>query len=382
MLKFGVTRFTYDFLNGLVCNNELTYDVKKRNQTQADNGIELNERARRLLKSLIENYVREGMPVGSKALAKDSGLDLSPATIRNVMIDLEKLGLVSSPHTSAGRIPTNKGYRIFVDSLITVKAPSEGDLAQLRAELNVTESVDRLMSSVSSVLSGMTSMAGVVLVPRRDYSSLRRLEFLPLSEGRVLAILVVNDHEVQNRVIHTSKNYTEAELQQAANYLNTLFAGSDIRQVRRSVLQDMVSVKNSVNLAMQTAIDMADRVFDQNESDPADYVLTGQTNLMHFSDLADIDKLKQLFDAFNEKRDILHLLDECYSAQSMQIYIGEESGYQVLGDCSVVTAPYEVDGQILGVLGVIGPTRMNYERVIPLVDLTAKMLGTVLNQRD
>jgi len=369
-------------LNGLVCNNELTYDVKKRNQTQADNGIELNERARRLLKSLIENYVREGMPVGSKALAKDSGLDLSPATIRNVMIDLEKLGLVSSPHTSAGRIPTSKGYRIFVDSLITVKAPSEGDLAQLRAELNVTESVDRLMSSVSSVLSGMTSMAGVVLVPRRDYTSLRRLEFLPLSEGRVLAILVVNDHEVQNRVIHTSKNYTEAELQQAANYLNTLFAGSDIRQVRRSVLQDMVSVKNSVNLAMQTAIDMADRVFDQDENDPADYVLTGQTNLMHFSDLADIDKLKQLFDAFTEKRDILHLLDECYSAQSMQIYIGEESGYQVLGDCSVVTAPYEVDGQILGVLGVIGPTRMNYERVIPLVDLTAKMLGTVLNQRD
>lgn len=356
--------------------------VKKRKKTHIDRGLELNERSRRLLKSLIDNYVREGAPVGSKVLAKDSGLDLSPATIRSVMTDLEKLGLVSSPHTSAGRIPTSKGYRVFVDSLITVKPPSKDDLAQLRSELNVSESVDQLMGSVSNVLSGITSMAGVVMVPRRDYSSLRHLEFLPLSERRVLAILVVNDQEVQNRVIHTAKNYTEAELQQAANYLNTLFTGSDIRQVRSSVLQEMTSVKESATSAMQAAIDMADQVFDPNVSVSTDYVMAGQTNLMHFADLADLDKLKQLFDAFSEKRDILHLLDECYSAQSMQIYIGEESGYQVLGDCSVVTSPYEVDGQILGVLGVIGPTRMNYERVIPLVDLTAKMLGTVLNKRD
>ncbi len=343
--------------------------------------VDLSDRARSLLKTLVEHYVREGQPVGSKALARDSGLDLSAATIRNVLCDLESLGLLSSPHTSAGRVPTVQGYRLFVDNLVSVTPPSIVELERLKSEMGRRESIDDLLESVSGVLSEVTRMAGVVMVPRRDYRSLRRIEFLPLADKRVLAILVINEQEVQNRVIHAAREYSADQLQEAANYLNTLFGGKDLQQVRAALVQEMVQTKERMNDMMQTAIEMADKVFERDTAE-GDYVLAGQTNLMNFAELSNLDKLRQLFEAFNQKRDILHLLDECCAARSMQVFIGEESGYHALGDCSVITSPYKVDGQVLGVLGVIGPTRMAYERVIPLVDVTAKMLGMVLNQRD
>ncbi len=340
--------------------------------------IKLNERAQRLLKTLVEQYIRDGQPVGSKTLSRDAGLDVSSATIRNVMSQLEALGLVTSPHTSAGRIPTAKGYRVFIDSLLLYKAPGPKELAKLKSVLEQGSSISELMESVTATLSEVTQMAGVVLVPRRDYTTLKRIEFLRLEPRRVLAILVINEKEIQNRVIDTVREFSQSELQQAANYLNTIFAGKDMGDVRRAVLEEMRRAKEQVNVLMQTAIEMAGQVFDRQKNE-TDVVLAGQTNLMHFAELSNLDKLRKLFQAFNEKRDILHLLDECLVARSIQVFVGEESGFQAFDDLSVVTAPYAVHGRVLGVLGVIGPTRMAYDKVIPLVDVTAKMLGSLLN---
>lgn len=341
---------------------------------------DITERAQNLLKKLVEAYIREGQPVGSRILARDSGLDLSAATIRNVMADLEELGLVASPHTSAGRVPTAKGYRLFIDSLLTMKPIRSGDVERLKLELQGKDSIENIMETVSGFLSTVTRMAGIVTTPKREYSSLRHVEFLSLSDGRVLAILVTNESEVQNRILTTKKPYTESELRQVSNYLNATFAGIDIYSVRRRLLEEMKETKHNMVLMMEAAVEMAEYLFS-NEQAPADYVLAGETNLMDFHDLSDLEKLRKLFEAFGEKRDILHLFDQCLVASGVQIFIGEESGYQVLGDCSIVTAPYEVDGKMLGVLGVIGPTRMAYEKVIPIVDMTAKILGLTLNER-
>lgn len=342
---------------------------------------ELNERAQRLLKKLVEAYIREGQPVGSRALARDSGLDLSPATVRNIMIDLEELGMVASPHTSAGRMPTIKGYRLFVDALLKVQPLHDKEVKHLKNQLATGGGVEGLLDSVSSLLSDITRMAGVVMVPRRDITVLRQIEFLPLSgDNRVLVIVVVNGHEVQNRIITTARHYSPAELQQAANYLTAAFAGKDLCAIRNAVLLEMNAAREEMNHVMQNAITMAGQVFDNTPSETS-YVLAGQTNLMDFSELSSVDKLRQLFDAFNKKSDILHLLDQCMRAESAQVFIGAESGYKALEECSVVTAPYTFEGQAVGVLGVIGPTRMAYERVIPIVDVTAKLLSAALNQR-
>ncbi len=342
--------------------------------------MEMGEREKKLLKALVDSYIKEGQPVGSKALARDSGLEISSATIRSIMSDLEALGLVSSPHTSAGRIPTTKGFRLFVDGMVTVKPPSVEDIENLKFKLNLNGAVDDLLSTVSSALSEATNMAGVVMLPRHEHVALRRIEFMRLSEKRVLAILVINDHQVENRVIETMRDYTSVQLQEASNFLSSVVAGKDLSEVRQLLVAEMTNAKESVGQMMQMAIEMADKVFEEKKEDK-EYVLSGQTNLMNFSELATLDKIRSLFDVFNEKRDVLHLLDACMAAQSMQVFIGEESGFSAFEDCSIVTSPYEVDGKILGVLGVIGPTRMAYERVIPLVDVTAKMLGTILNQR-
>lgn len=347
----------------------------------SQNAVGLNDRAQRLLKTLVEQYIRDGQPVGSKSLAQESGLDVSSATIRNVMTQLEAMGLVTSPHTSAGRVPTAKGYRMFLDSLLLYKPPGPKELAKLRAVMEQGASIGELMDSVSSALSELTHMAGVISVPRRDYTTLRRIEFLRLEPKRVLAVLVINEKEIQNRVIDTVREFGQSELQQAANFLNTIFAGKDIGQVRRAILEEMQRAKEQMNTLMQTAIEMAGQVFDQ-ERRKNDVVLAGQTNLMHFAELSNLDKLRNLFEAFNQKRDILHLLDECLVARSIQVFVGEESGFKAFDDVSVVTAPYSVDGRVLGVLGVIGPTRMAYDKVIPLVDVTARMLGSLLNSDD
>lgn len=342
-------------------------------------GMELSERAQHLFKTLVERYIADGQPVGSRTLARDTGLDLSPATIRNVMSDLEDLGLISSPHTSAGRVPTARGYRLFVDSILTYRQPAHEELRRFAEELSHEGDVRRLLEKTSTLLSDVTHFVGLVMVPKTEQRALRHVEFLPLSDNRVLAILVINEREVQNRIIRTPRAYTASELTEAANYLNSAFAGKDVREVKRDLLAEMSATHDEMNRMMQTAIEMAGQLFVDDASSEKDYVVAGQTNLMGLTELSDLDKLRALFEAFNQKRDVLHLLDHALSASGVQIYIGEESGYQAFDGCSIITAPYGPAGETLGVLGVVGPTRMPYERVIPLVDLTAKILGSALN---
>ena len=347
--------------------------------------VEISERAQRLLKKLVEAYIRDGQPVGSRALARESGLDLSPATVRNIMIDLEELGMVMSPHTSAGRVPTAKGYRLFVDALLKVQPLHDKEVIRLKNQLDINGKMEDLLGSASALLSDITRMAGVVMVPRREITVLRQIEFLPLSDdNRVLVIVVVNEREVQNRIITTARRYSPAELQQAANYLTAMFAGKDLRAIRNAVVSEMKAARDEINHVMQSAITMAGQVFSGASGDlhgETSYLLAGQTNLMDFTELSDLGKLRQLFDAFAKKGDILHLLDQCLRAESVQAFIGAESGHKALEECSVVTAPYMLGGKLVGVLGVIGPTRMAYDRVIPVVDITAKLLSAALSQR-
>ena len=339
----------------------------------------LGERAQHLLRILVERYIRDGQPVGSRTLSRDSRLDLSPATIRNVMSDLEDMGLVRSPHTSAGRVPTVQGYRLFVDTLLHVSPLDSEEVRRLRDQLDPDQDRDALMGTASSLLSDVTRLAGVVMLPRHDQVRLRQVEFLPLSDSQILAILVVNNREVQNRIIRTERVFSPAELQQAANYINSVASGKDLHEVRANLLKELSAARERMNDLMVAAIEMAAQAIPA-EPEADDFVVAGQTNLMSYNELADMEKLRQLFEAFHRKRDLLHLLDQCLQARGVQIFIGEESGYNVLDECSIVTAPYEVDGRVLGVLGVIGPTRMAYERVIPIVDVTARLLGAALNQ--
>ena len=341
----------------------------------------LNERAQRLLKVLVQSYISDGHPMGSRNLAKMSELDVSPATIRNVMADLEEMGFVESPHTSAGRVPTTKGYRLFVDTMLTVQPLTNDVVTRVSKDLKANLSMNSLVENASTLLSGLTSMAGVVTLPKHERVQLRQIEFLPLSEQRVLAILIVNQKEVQNRIIHTDREYSPSELQQAANYLNELCAGQDLVLARQKILQELDNMRADMNEIMLTAVEMGEKIFSQADKDKPDYVVVGQTNLMEYEELSDIEKLRSLFEAFNQKREFLNLLDRCICANGIQIFIGQESGYKALDDCSVVTSPYTVDDEIMGVLAVVGPTRMSYERVIPIVDLTAKLLGEALNNQ-
>jgi len=346
--------------------------TRTRKETDKSN----SERAESLLKTLIERYIQDGQPIGSRALAKDSGLDLSPATIRNVMSDLEDMGLILAPHTSAGRVPTDKGYRMFVDSLLTVKPMQDAVVESIKLQLAASTNTDGVIANASSMLSEITQLTGVVTIPKREQVRLEHIEFLKLSPSRILVILVVNGQEVQNRVIDTERDFTATELQQSANYLNAEFAGQDLANIRSRLLTSMQQARDSMQKLMQDTMNLADQVLDSSKND--DYVLAGQTNLMGYDEMCDINKLRNLFDAFNSKRDILHILDQSIQADGMQIFIGGESGYKVLDEVSVVTAPYKVDDDVIGVLGVIGPTRMAYDRVIPIVDVTAKVLSAIL----
>ena len=342
-----------------------------------------DERARLLLKLLVERYIRDGQPVGSRTLSKDSGLNISAATVRNVMADLEEFGFLAAPHTSAGRIPTDKGYRFFVDSLLKLKPLRGQEIARLERALSGDTGDDgkALASAASTLLSGITSLAGVVTLPRQSHAELRQIEFLPLSDNRVLAIMVVNVSEVQNRVLNLDREHSADELRAAANYLNEQFAGRDLGAVREHLLEELKQTCDHMTSLMTDAITMAEQAFDLQPKLEPEFVLAGETNLMDFEELSDVEKLRRLFEAFNKRRDILKLLDNSLSATGVQIFIGGESGYQILDECSLVTAPYAVEGEVLGVLGVIGPTRMAYERVIPIVDLTAKLLGSALNSQ-
>ena len=352
--------------------------------TKSANSSQLSQRSLYLFKALVEHFIQDGTPVGSRTLSKDSSLNLSPATIRNVMADLEDFGLLDSPHTSAGRVPTAKGYRLFVDSLLRVKDLNSFEVEKIAKELDPENDFKSLMQRTSSMLSDITQLAGVVMLPKNEKSTLQHMEFVALSGNRVLVILVVNDREVQNRIIHTSRAYSASELQEASNYLNDIFVGRDLNFVRNNILDELEKTKEQLSHSMQTAMEMAQLAFDYEKSkiNNDELLFSGETNLMDVAELCEVEKLKKLFNTFNQQRDILHLLEQAIGADGIQIFIGEESGHDVLDNCSVVTSPYEVDGKILGVLGVIGPTRMHYERVIPIVDVTAKMLGSALNQNN
>lgn len=341
---------------------------------------ELNERSLHLLKALVARYIREGMPVGSKTLAQDSAVGLSSASIRNVMAELEEGGYIRSPHTSAGRVPTDLGYRLFVDSVVTtsdVSARDSGIIDNVRSQLAGDMTQIERAESASTILSNITHQAGLVLLPRNESVSFRHLEFLPLSSQRVLAILVLDEQEVQNRVIHTDRDYSEAELQQAAAFVNQHYSGRGVHEVRGALLKSMQEDKSVIDQLMQSAIDFASQALEGIDQQRSDYVVAGQANLLD-SHPEDVNRLRELFEAFQQKKDILHLMERCAQGDGVQIFIGEESGYEVLDDFSLITAPYQAPGQPIGVLGVIGPTRMAYDRVVPIVDITARLLSVAM----
>ncbi len=335
----------------------------------------LDDRARLLLKTLIERYIAEGEPVGSRSLAKLSGLELSAATIRNVMADLEEMGFIASPHTSAGRVPTPRGYRLFVDTLLTVQ-PIEQQQAQIiQGSLQVAEP-QRALQTAAQMLSQLSQFAGVVLTPRRS-SSFRQVEFLRLSDKRVLLIIVTPDGDVQNRILLTQHDYTPAQLVQAANLLNQQFAGLSFEESRRRLGTELAQLRGEIAQLMEAAVQAGSQAAE--ESDPV--VVSGERNLLGVTDLAgDLGKLRALFDLFEHKTRLMQLLDVTGRAQGVQIFIGGESSKVPLDELSMVVAPYEVDGQVVGTLGVIGPTRMAYERVIPIVDITARLLSSALSR--
>jgi len=341
----------------------------------------LNERAQHLLRRLVEHYIRDGQPVGSRTLSRD--VSLSAATIRNVMADLEELGFIASPHTSAGRVPTDKGYRFFVDTLLKYEPLEEARVVEIQTRLGEAfDNPKALVAAASKMLSSVTRMAGVVTLPRQSHLALSQIEFMPLSDNRVLAILVVNGREVQNRILQLERRYSADELRRASNYLNLEFGGKELSQVREHLVNQLKETRENLNQMMLDAIRLAQQVVDvPPPTGRMEYVMAGETNLMGFAELSNVERLRRLFEAFTQQRDILHLLDHSLKAEGVQIFIGHESGHTLLDNCSIVTAPYTLDQEVVGVLGVIGPTRMAYERVIPIVDITAKLLGSALNTR-
>ena len=333
-----------------------------------------------MLKVLVDQYNQNGQPIASTALANQSGLALSSATIRNVMATLEKMGLIHAPHTSAGRVPTAKGYRVFVDSLVSVQELDEKTLKQLEININRPNNPIDLIQSASSLISGITQLAGIVSLPSRTHVGLRRIEFIRLSATQILVVLVLNDGDVQNRLLQVTRDYSSSELQQASNYLNETLEGHSLQQVKNRLLKEMRAVCDDVDRNMRLAIELADQAFDEVETpDQEDLVMTGKTNLIRCNDLSDMNKLRDLFSAFEEKRQMLNLLNNALDADGVQIFIGNESGYQAFDDCSLVTSTYQTEDGSIGVLGVVGPTRMSYERVIPVVDITARLLSATFS---
>ncbi|MGQ7845065.1 heat-inducible transcriptional repressor HrcA [Granulosicoccus sp. 3-233] len=345
---------------------------------------EFTEREQHILKLLVDHYIEQGTPVGSRTISRLPGIDISAASVRNVMGDLEHMGLLKSPHTSAGRVPTSAAFRVFVDSLLEVKPPDEGTVEHIRTLLDPSLSDQALVKIASNYLSGFTRMAGMVTVPRREEKPLKQVEFMPLSDRRVLVILIISDDDIQNRIIHVERDYSKDELAEFARELNAVYLGRPLVEVRDRLRQDLESTRKDMSNSMQRMIDVAGQVFgpEEGDDDEDSMVMAGETNLMGHADLGDVDKLRSLFDAFQQKRDIFHLLERCISADGVQIFIGRESGYDALGECSVVTAPYEINGKLLGVLGVVGPKRMSYAQVIPVVDVTSRLLSAALNLRN
>jgi heat-inducible transcriptional repressor len=340
---------------------------------------ELDQRAQYLLKQLIISYTRDAQPVGSKNLAELSGLDVSSATIRNIMSRLESLGLIDSPHTSAGRIPTDAGYRFFIDSLLEVNDLGSSARKAISDCFGNDKTSNDLIQSASDILSSITHLTGIISLTHPAPAEIRHLEFMRLSERRILVILVINQDDVHNKVIHVDREYSDLELHQAAQTLSRYLIGRDFASARNQLLEELSELRSDVNSIMESVLKAMEEICTDSGHD--DLVTSGESNLLQYAELTDINKLRNLFKAFNEKTDLLKLLDGCTSADGVEIFIGSESGYSVLSNCSVLGAPYQVDGTVVGVLGVIGPTRIAYEQVIPVVDITAKLLSSALNTR-
>jgi heat-inducible transcriptional repressor len=335
----------------------------------------MNERAQMLLKALVERYIADGQPVGSRALSRVSGLDLSPASIRNVMADLEEMGFIASPHTSAGRVPTPRGYRFFVDTLLKIKPLDHIEIHQLEGQLQ-TETRQKLVSSASHLLSDLTRFAGIVMTPRRA-AMFRHIEFVSLSDKRILLIIVSPEGDVQNRIFTVDRGYTQSELVEAANILNQHYAGCSFDEIRRRVHDELKQLREDMSQLMAAALEVGSQALEEASDE---VVISGERNLLQVHDLSgNMASLRKLFELFDQKTSLLQLLDVSSRANGVQIFIGGESGLVPLDECSIVTAPYEIDGKVVGTLGVIGPTRMAYERVIPIVDITAKLLSSALS---
>lgn len=335
----------------------------------------LDDRAKTLLKTLIERYIAEGQPVGSRALSRYSRLDLSAATVRNVMADLEEIGLIASPHTSAGRVPTSRGYRFFVDTLLTVQ-PLEKDKLDAIEEQLLPSQPSQLISKASHLLSGLTHFAGIVLAPRRLTPKICQMEFVSLSEKRILLILVTSDGDVQNRLLFPGRAYTPSELVTATNYLNQHFVGQDFEYISRRLQEDLQKLRGDLQTLMAAALTAGDDAMRESDNR---YVISGERNLLEVEEFSsNMRRLRELFNLFEQQTSLMQLLDLSKRAEGVQIFIGGESGLAPLDECSVVTAPYAVDGEVVGSVGVIGPTRMAYERVIPIVEITARLLSSAL----
>lgn len=335
----------------------------------------MDQRAQTLLKALVERYIADGQPVGSRTLSRHSGIDLSPATIRNVMADLEEMGLIASPHTSAGRIPTPRGYRLFVDTLLKVQPLEVEQTARIEGGLRAGEP-QRVLTAAATMLSNLSHFAGVVMTPRRS-SLFRQVEFLRLSERRILLIIVTPEGDVQNRILLAERDYTHSQLTEASNFLNAHYAGLDFETIRNGLHEELSSLRDDITSLMTSAVEASNRARNE-DSEPV--VISGQRNLLGVVDLAySMDRLRQLFDLFEQRTRLMELLDSSSRAQGVQIFIGGESDLVPMEELSVVVAPYtSAEGKVVGTLGVIGPTRMSYDRVIPIVDITAKLVSSAL----
>jgi heat-inducible transcriptional repressor len=337
----------------------------------------LDKRAQILLKTLIERYIAEGQPIGSRTLSKFSGLDLSPATIRNVMADLEEMGLIASPHTSSGRVPTPLGYRFFVDTLLVVKPLESSELHHLEDHLH-PDNPQRAIQAASQLLSQLTQFAGVVMSPRRRALTFRHIEFLRLSEKRVLLIVVTPEGDVQNRILFTEREFSASELIEAANYINQNYSGQSLEEARSRLHTELRELRQDMITLMTAALEAGNKALSEGHEQ---YVISGERNLLSVQDLSqDMKRLKQLFQLFEHKTSLLQILDHSLRGQGVQIFIGGESGFAAPDEVSVVTAPYQQNGEVVGTVGVIGPTRMAYDRVIPIVDVTAKLLSSALSK--
>lgn len=346
-------------------------------------GIEVTEREHNILRLLVDHYINDGQPVGSRTLSKLPGIGISAASVRNVMGDLESMGLLRSPHTSAGRIPTAAAYRLFVDSMLEYRDPGSKTIEEIKSALDPNLSDQALIEVASKYLSGVTHMTGMITVPKREATAVKQVEFLPLSDKRVLAILILSDDKIDNRVIALDRDYSKDELEEFARFLNAEYLGRPLSEVRDHLQQELHKVRADMSQRMQLMIDLAGQVLDDGDDaqDQEDLLVAGETNLMSHADLSDVEVLRELFHAFEQKRDIYHLLERCVNADGVQIFIGNEAGYDVLQECSLITSTYEVHGNVLGVMGVIGPKRMAYDKVIPVVDVTSKLLSAALNSK-